>query len=805
MQYPLIGQPQYGFAPTMPGMAGGGLASLPVRRFQDGGVSTAPRYSYDPVTQRYTRITPEQQANLAVAAQKYDYESGGGDSGVGSPGSSGSTSSGTVGSSGTLGGVAQGVNAAVSNVQSALGPFSMAVPGLGIAGALSNMGVEKSMDVNEEADAALAAANEQANQATVSMGAFGPQVTTAVDISPVTVNPVDVSPIAGLVAMNQAQKAEEQEVSPVDVAMDTVASFADTQDAEAGAANAAAAAATSGNQGGSNQGASNEGVGGYSTEATVGVDANDAPGGGGPSGDGPSSSTSGGGTDTGASDGNWRMGGRVMRYEQGGLAAAQQARSKGRGQDTMLVHMTPKEVGGLQALAMAHGGSLTINPKTGLPEAGFLSAILPMVAGFALGPAGFGLMSSALGAGAVVGGLTGLATGSLKKGLMAGLGAYGGFGLGEGLVSAATPVEAAQTGIVADPSLIDASATQFPTKDMTFGQIPDFGASQTGIVADPSLVNTSATQFPTKDMTFGQTPSFSAPQSTLPDYPVKNVTYGDTGQALGSVAKDTSYAQLPTPPSPTPAPTGFEAAKSGVENIFKPAAEGGAEYRKAFGAALPYGTTIAAGAPLAMAAAEPPPGPTPSISNIRPYKLDISNPSGTPQYTPQDTREREQVRYAYSPQPIYQAAQGGMMSLMRGGSFDDEIGKDDDFAYAPGGKVKRSIRGNPYYKFAHNRKDSSMEAAIEQNFAKGGLPPRFLQGAGDGMSDSIKARIGGVQEARLADGEFVVPADVVSHLGNGSSKAGAKKLYAMMDKIRKARTGRTRQAPEVNPNKYMPA
>jgi hypothetical protein len=214
-----------------------------------------------------------------------------------------------------------------------------------------------------------------------------------------------------------------------------------------------------------------------------------------------------------------------------------------------------------------------------------------------------------------------------------------------------------------------------------------------------------------------------------------------------------------------------------------------------------------------MAAAEPPKGPEPSISNIRPYKLDITNPSGTPQYTPQDTREREQVRYAYSPQPIYQAAGGGMLSLMRGGTYDDEVGKDDDFAYEAGGDVKkrksRSLKGNPYYKFAQNRKDSSMEAAVEQNFAKGGLgavlPPRFLSGGGDGMSDSIKANIDGKQEARLADGEFVVPADVVSHLGNGSSKAGAKKLYAMMDKIRKARTGRTRQAPEVNARRYMPA
>ena len=117
-------------------------------------------------------------------------------------------------------------------------------------------------------------------------------------------------------------------------------------------------------------------------------------------------------------------------------ALATNMASKGRNGDSMLVHMTPSEVHGLQALAMKHGGSLTINPDTGLPEANFLKSLLPMIAGFALGPAGFGLMSSAMGAGALVGGLTGIATGSLSKGLMAGLGAYGGFGIGEGLLGA---------------------------------------------------------------------------------------------------------------------------------------------------------------------------------------------------------------------------------------------------------------------------------------------------------------------------------------------------------------------------------
>ena len=82
---------------------------------------------------------------------------------------------------------------------------------------------------------------------------------------------------------------------------------------------------------------------------------------------------------------------------------------------------------------------------------------------------------------------------------------------------------------------------------------------------------------------------------------------------------------------------------------------------------------------------------------------------------------------------------------------------------------------------------------------------RMLKGPGDGMSDSIPGVIGGRQPARLADGEFVVPADVVSHLGNGSTDAGAKRLYGMMDKVRKARTGKKKQAPAVKADKYMPA
>lgn len=82
---------------------------------------------------------------------------------------------------------------------------------------------------------------------------------------------------------------------------------------------------------------------------------------------------------------------------------------------------------------------------------------------------------------------------------------------------------------------------------------------------------------------------------------------------------------------------------------------------------------------------------------------------------------------------------------------------------------------------------------------------RLLKGPGDGMSDDIPARIGRKQEARLADGEFVVPADVVSHLGNGSTDAGAKTLYAMMNKVRKARTGNKKQGRQIQASSYLPA
>jgi hypothetical protein len=101
-----------------------------------------------------------------------------------------------------------------------------------------------------------------------------------------------------------------------------------------------------------------------------------------------------------------------------------------------------------------------------------------------------------------------------------------------------------------------------------------------------------------------------------------------------------------------------------------------------------------------------------------------------------------------------------------------------------------------------------IEALPVPTYAAGGIADmakgRYLGGATDGMADKIPASIDGNQKARLSHGEFVIPADVVGHLGNGNSEAGAQRLYAMMDKIRQARTGTTKQGKQINPNNFLP-
>jgi hypothetical protein len=182
------------------------------------------------------------------------------------------------------------------------------------------------------------------------------------------------------------------------------------------------------------------------------------------------------------------------------------------------------------------------------------------------------------------------------------------------------------------------------------------------------------------------------------------------------------------------------------------------------------------------------------------------------------------------------AAPAAAQSFYPGGSVDAEhplrlgmgiVSEDDpDFQHDSPYKIAAN-RLNKLYKKTHTPQKAmatapelgaiDMTPAMMKKAAQGGImgaepslggyaaggKSRLLKGPGDGMSDDIPATIADKQPARLADGEFVIPADVVSHLGNGSTDAGAKQLHGMMDNVRKARTGRKSQGKQINASKFL--
>jgi len=156
-------------------------------------------------------------------------------------------------------------------------------------------------------------------------------------------------------------------------------------------------------------------------------------------------------------------------------------------------------------------------------------------------------------------------------------------------------------------------------------------------------------------------------------------------------------------------------------------------------------------------------------------------------------------------------ASGGITSLAMGGQPNQmyPMSQQDNMTFATPSQMPANAMAVRNFEPATN----PMTGEPSQPMAEGGITSlghfsdggQLLKGPGDGMSDDIPAHIGQHQPARLADGEFVIPADVVSHLGNGSTDAGAKHLYAMMHKVRKARTGNPNQGKQIDPNHYLTA
>ena len=513
-------------------------------------------------------------------------------------------------------------------------------------------------------------------------------------------------------------------------------------------------------------------------------------------------------------------------------------KGKGRGKDTELVHMTPKEVKGLQALAMAHGGSLTINPSTGLPEAGFLEDILPVVAAAGLtyltaGAATPMLMSAGMGA-TSAGILAGAGSGALISGGMAaiqgkdvgqaalmggigggisgGLGAYGDanvFGVG-------TPTPT----VAPDGSTILASTA--PTTAPTYGPMGDIvPTAPPPLASNVPITSEAAGQLSSANPT--QLNQLMAQQSSVvpTDVPLSQMSASDYAAAGSSrFGAPTTLPDLTSGMGTSPTST-LESANA-LKTINTPVTYYDKLGSGAMDTAKKVGIQALPGITGAMAGDEMEPLPGDE------YKSPLRRLSP-------DFRAYEPPR----PNPYYSAryaAEGGVMN-----SFDDENGSDSNMASGGPTKLPKgdpgiyrdadpTTRGQDAFTAALTRLNSlqkranikglpALKAAAAplsdiQEAAKGGVMSglggysdggRMLRGPGDGMSDSIPGVIGNKQPARLADGEFVVPADVVSHLGNGSTDAGARKLYAMMDKIRKARTGKKKQAPEVKASKYMPA
>jgi len=549
---------------------------------------------------------------------------------------------------------------------------------------------------------------------------------------------------------NQATAAQQA----VDAAMDV--SSAPDSAASSAAAAAAAAAATGGT--GTGFGGDGSGFGGGGDGGGMG--ANDGPG---------NDSSATGGADSSAEGGAgaaFKYGGRVMNYQRGGqiMNYAQGGEAYGRGGDSMLVHMNPREVAGLQALARSNGTSMTINPNTGYPEAFNLKSLLPALIGLGLNAFAPGVgsavgqalgTSSAVGTGVAVGGATALGTGSLKKGIMAGLGAYGGAGLGEGLAGSSGLAGTPETIAQGSPMLSNPPPTPLDAALQT-KPIPGMESSLQG----------------------GMTPS--------------NIIQPNVNLAQG-------FGGAPLPSGNPVVPTATPATYTPNVDI---SAATVPQTGLTTGQAFKYGS-----AALTPALQPEPFEPPKSNAMIRPYDFEYNPQTGAYDRPAGDTSEAAYFSPTFTARdPYLAAAGGGLMDSMRSVDFD----KEDNYyaaggltAFKQGGRPKsRSLMGEDYYRFMG--RDDTMLGTAEKNFAGGGTP-RFLSGGGDGMSDDIPAVIGDKQPARLADGEFVIPADVVSHLGNGSSKAGAKRLYEMMADIRKERTGTKKQAPAIKPSKFMPA
>lgn len=519
---------------------------------------------------------------------------------------------------------------------------------------------------------------------------------------------------------------------------------------------------------------------------------------------------------------------------------AEHVRSKGRGPDTMLIHMTPREVGGLQALAKASGGSLTINPDTGLPEAGWLGDLLPTLVGAALTATGIGAPLAA----GLTGLGTGVITGDLNKGLMAGLQAFGG-------ASAAGALGAGAGASAAGNAAANAGATAAANTAST-AMAPEL-AAQLSQAAAGNIVPTAATnaagalsQGALSSAMGGGASALAAPSLTsaipagLPALAPPAAAPGILSR-FGEAARGSLPAGLPSRAAPYAAGYGLLSAlgeattpsmRTPEDNedkfkyegpyTFEPrtvryatnrAPDDSSEWnyfassnprvRNAAGELTGY----ADGGQVSQFPAgntPQPPGPLSQFNFGNSYyspsnnmgTMSIADVLGGPQQA--ETAQTASMPQATNPaQPTMQNP-----AQRPGGFLPPTAPSPQQSSYpTPGSRNFGGIRGLPALakggsvplkdgsfivdaRTVSELGNGSSNAGQEVLARHGGRP---IKGPGDGVSDSIKASIGGKMPARVARDEVEFSPEAVARLGGGDHRKGTKRLYELMSRAHKAR------------------
>lgn len=547
------------------------------------------------------------------------------------------------------------------------------------------------------------------------------------------------------------------------------------------------------------------------------------------------------------------------------VLAAKHLESHGRHGDTELVHMSKGEVKALRGLAQIHGGDLTINPKTGLPEAGFLSSILPTVLGFA--GAAMGIPTPLL-----IGGI-GLAsaaiTGDLGQGLMAGLGAWTGQQLGADIASAgattaqnaagqggSAALEAAQNYV--NPALVtNATGTGLSTSftpgvgalaNTTGGPgasignftnayaTPASGISGTGFKPmDVVQQNTAqqaqnvankvtegigssqtgnASPWYTSEGFKANTGQFGRGLDYVKSNPLEFLSKPGVGwHAVGAALPILDYAltpeQIKQKEKEDQNPFGFKKLSPNFKGTFgtRPSPYPTAQYTDYTKTPYIPGMMASAGGGLQTAHFA-----NKGLVNYglglleqeqKPAPITMTDPGAaySPSYNALGLSPYEKDTEGMSSDKMAQSILKQAKALGKMASRASVMMPD------PAKTAMASIQDD-------GQTPSAKEGGL-QGYALGGLSMghlggysdggRLLKGPGDGVSDSIPASIGHKQPARLAEGEFVIPARIVSELGNGSTDAGAKRLYAMMDRIKAKRAKTKNIAADTKTYNYLPA